>query len=81
MDKDTLKSVDSTLGALYRSFLRNFVFHPYFTLRYKVTVVGEDIAMRYTEGGALILPNHNSEDDGPLLLSLAWPHARLRPTV
>ena len=81
MDKDILRTIDGTLGAGYRWFLRNFVFHPYFWLRYKVTVVGEEIAMQYTEGGALILPNHNSEDDGPLLLSLAWPHARLRPTV
>jgi len=80
MNKPLIKSVDHTLGALARSFVRNVIAQPLFTLNYRVEIAGGEEALSCTSG-SLVVANHVSFLDGPFLMSNAWPYARIRATA
>jgi 1-acyl-sn-glycerol-3-phosphate acyltransferase len=78
--KPLIRSVDRTLGALGRSFVRNVIANPLLALNYKVEIVGGEEALSCAEG-SLVVANHVSRLDGPFLMSSAWPYARIRVTA
>lgn len=78
--KPLKKGIDWTIGALLRAFVRNCFVHPLILLNYKLTVEGEE-ELRAMEGGAIIVANHISRIDGPFIVSVLWPFARIRPTA
>lgn len=80
MSKFTKKALDRTFGTLLRALLRYGIFHPLLRLMYKVEVEGKDEARSCTRG-AIVVPNHVSFLDGPFLMSIAWPLARIRFVV
>lgn len=78
--KFTKKFLDRTFGTLLRGLLRYGVFHPLLCLLYKIEIEGESDAASCTNG-AIVVPNHTSFLDGPFLMSIAWPLARIRFVV
>jgi 1-acyl-sn-glycerol-3-phosphate acyltransferase len=79
--KPVIKVVDRTFGHLARAFLRNWIVHPVFVMLYRVEIRGGEAALSCKDTGAIVVPNHTSRIDGPFLISMAWPHARIRPTA
>lgn len=65
---------------MLRWFLRNVFVQPFIWLNYKVTIRGGAEALSATNG-AIIVANHISRIDGPFIVSVAWPYARIRPTA
>ncbi len=80
MKKTFVRSIDWTFGALVRWILRNCVLHPLIRSQYDVTIVGVEHATSCTEG-AIVVSNHISRIDAPLIISEAWPFARVRPVA
>ncbi len=80
LTKPMVKKLDKTAGALARSWLRHWVIHPFFALRYKVVVHGMEEGLAIQDG-AVVVSNHVSRIDAPFLMDCAWPFARLRPTA
>lgn len=78
--KPLKKGIDWTFGALLRAFMRNCFVHPFIRLNYKVTVEGEE-ELYAAHDGAIVVANHISRLDGPFIVSVAWPYARIRPTA
>lgn len=80
LSKFAKKIVDRTFGTLFRAIVRYCILHPLFSLLYRVEIDGEDAARSCTEG-AIVVPNHVSLLDGPFLINVAWPLARIRFVV
>lgn len=78
--KPLIKGIDRTLGALARATMANLIARPLIAANYRVEIVGGEEALSCTEG-ALVVANHVSFLDGPFLMSVAWPYARIRPTA
>ncbi len=70
-----------SFGVLIRMLLRYLFLHPLIRLHYKVAIEGGDQALSTKKVGAIVVCNHISRLDGPLVVSEAWPYSRIRPTV
>ena len=79
-NKPLIKNIDRSLGHFARSVIANLIARPLFALNYKVEIVGGEEALSCSEG-ALVVANHVSFLDGPLLMCSAWPYARIRVTA
>jgi 1-acyl-sn-glycerol-3-phosphate acyltransferase len=71
---------DRVAAAPLRFFMRNCIVNPWIRMNYAVTLDVEPAVYTVTNG-ALVIANHVSLVDGPLILNAAWPFARLRPTA
>lgn len=80
LTKPIVKKLDKTMGALARSWIRHWIVHPFFALRYKVVVHGMEDGLSIKDG-AVVVSNHVSRLDAPFLMDCAWRFARLRPTA
>jgi 1-acyl-sn-glycerol-3-phosphate acyltransferase len=80
LNKQVKKFADMTLGVLIRAIIRYCILHPILLLLYRIEVRGEQDARSCTNG-SIVAPNHVSFLDGPFLMSLAWPLARIRFVV
>src|SRR5262245_39756830 len=80
MNKDLIKGIDQTFGALARSAFRNLIAQPLFWANYRVEITGGEDALSCTDG-SIVVANHVSFLDGPFLMNNAWPHARIRATA
>lgn len=80
LKKTFVRGIDWTFGALVRWILRNWILHPLIRWQYQVTIIGAEHATSCTEG-AIVVSNHISRIDAPLIMSEAWPFARVRPVA
>lgn len=80
MRKWFLIMLDGTFGVILRSIMYQIV-RPFIAYKYPVTIDGGEAALSCKESGGIVIANHHSMEDGPLLTALAWPYARLRPTA
>lgn len=80
MKKFLLRIMDGTFGVVLRWCVYQAV-RPYVWLKHPSTIDGGEDALSCKESGGIILANHDSMMDGPLLTAMAWPHARIRPTA
>ena len=74
------KTLDKTLGVPMRTLVRNCIVHPLIRMNYKVYVSGGEDALSCADG-AIVVANHISRIDAVMLMSEAWPYARLWPTA
>jgi 1-acyl-sn-glycerol-3-phosphate acyltransferase len=74
------KRIDRTLGAIARAAVANVIARPFITANYAVEIIGTEDALCCTDG-SLVVSDHVSFLDGPFLMSVAWPYARIRPTA
>jgi 1-acyl-sn-glycerol-3-phosphate acyltransferase len=80
MRKWFLRLLDGTFGVVMRDIMYQII-RPFVAWRYPVTIEGGDAALSCKQSGAIVVANHHSMEDGPLLMILAWPYARLRATA
>jgi 1-acyl-sn-glycerol-3-phosphate acyltransferase len=80
MKKFAQKTLDWTVGLFFRWLMIQLA-RPYVLLKHPVTVKGGDAALSCKESGGIILAEHHSMMDGVLLMVMAWPYARIRPTA
>ncbi len=76
--KRAIKYVDSVLGQVLRHFLFALV-RPYYDLFYNVSCSNKEQLQDLA--GAIILSNHVSRHDPPLILSTLYTVTRIRPTA
>ncbi len=78
--KRVLRLADKSLGQPMRSLLRSLIVHPLITANFKVEIEGGEAALSCPDG-AIIISNHISALDAVVLMSEAWPYARIWPTA
>jgi 1-acyl-sn-glycerol-3-phosphate acyltransferase len=65
---------------LFRSAIRALA-HAWLRANFRITVTGGEVALACRETGSIVVARHVSRLDAVLLMSEAWPYARIRPTA